>query len=182
MSSMFRVAALVTSSGVLSAVFVSQRDKFKAYATSQSDDHSVQTSNWDSNWDRRRGLTHSTTKGDGNEAVVSKPTATRTLILIRHGQYESWHDDRDKHVLTTLGREQSELTGKRLKELNEKYSVIHYSTMPRATETAEIVCQSLPDVPTKTTDILREGAPIRPDPPSKRWKPDEYVSLYHTAV
>ena len=67
-------------------------------------------------------------------------------------------------------------TGKRLKELNETYTILYYSTMPRAVETAQLVNQSLPDVPMKSCDLLREGAPIRPDPPSKHWRPEEHVS------
>ena len=47
--------------------------------------------------------------------------------------------------------------------------------MVRATETAQIICESLPRVPTSNTDILREGAPIEPEPPSRHWKPEHWV-------
>lgn len=70
-------------------------------------------------------------------------------------------------------------SGRRLKELGEKYAIIYYSTMPRATETAQLVAESLPNVPTKSCDLLREGAPHYPDPPSKHWKPQHYVSIIH---
>ncbi len=47
--------------------------------------------------------------------------------------------------------------------------------MVRATETAQIICECLPGVPTVSTDILREGAPIEPVPPSRHWKPEHWV-------
>ena len=78
-------------------------------------------------------------------------------------------------VLTELGRRQAAATGRRLKELFLPYSVIHYSTMVRATETALIISKSLPGVPTKTTDMLREGAPMEPEPPSTHWRPEHHV-------
>lgn len=178
MPSVFRVAALVTSSaGVLSAVLVSQRDRFKAYATSKQPEEPAPISSWNSNWDKREQLNVGKSKGDSEGSEVdSKPKATRVLVLIRHGQYETWHEDREKRVLTALGKEQAMLTSQRLKQLNENYDIIHYSTMPRAVETAQFVAKTFPDVLTKPTDLLREGAPIRPNPPSQRWKPEEYVS------
>ena len=48
-----------------------------------------------------------------------KPVAgpSRHLILIRHGQYDETSRDDAKRILTPLGREQAEATGKRLAEL-----------------------------------------------------------------
>jgi hypothetical protein len=37
--------------------------------------------------------------------------------------------------------------------------------MTRARETADIIHKVLPDIPREETDILREGAPIPPEPP-----------------
>lgn len=169
---MFRVAALVSGSGVLSALLVSQ---FRVHASSKKEDGKK---GWDFNWDRmgHSSATHPHAP-EGESPSVVKPSATRTLILIRHGQYEYGQDDPDKRILTSLGREQASLTGERLKEIGEKYTTIHYSTMPRATETANIISKSLPDVPMKSCDMLREGAPIRPEPPHSTWKPEEYVSI-----
>lgn len=168
---MLRVAALVSGSGVLSALFVSQ---FRLHASSKKDDGKKA---WDFNWDR---MGHSSATNphapEGESPSVVKPSATRTLILIRHGQYEHGQDDPDKRILTDLGREQARLTGERLSELGEKYTTIHYSTMPRATETANIISKILPDIPMKSCEMLREGAPIRPEPPHSAWKPEEYVS------
>ena len=168
---MFRVAALVSGSGVLSALLVSQ---YRVHASSKKEDGKKV---WDFNWDR---MGHSSATNphapEGESPSVVKPSATRTLILIRHGQYEHEQNDPDKRILTDLGREQARLTGERLREMGEKYTTIHFSTMPRATETANIISKSLPDVPMKSCDMLREGAPIRPEPPHSTWKPEEYVS------
>ncbi|KAJ8313008.1 hypothetical protein KUTeg_010381 [Tegillarca granosa] len=64
------------------------------------------------------------------------PTATRHLILIRHGQYNT-DGERDKdRILTELGRKQAEYVGQRLKDLNFPYTDFISSTMSRAVETA----------------------------------------------
>lgn len=63
--------------------------------------------------------------------------AIKTIFLLRHGQYKK----KPSEVLTTLGRKQATLAGKRLKEI--KFFKIHFSTMPRARETAEIVKKTM---------------------------------------
>ena len=74
------------------------------------------------------------------------------------------------------------LAGERLKELGGErpYAMLYYSTMPRATETAMVISESLPAVAMVSCDLLREGAPVRPDPPHKTWRPEEYVSRSET--
>ncbi len=59
--------------------------------------------------------------------------AIKTILLLRHGQYTKEPSER----LTSLGRKQASLAGKRLKEM--KFSKFHFSTMPRAHETAQVV-------------------------------------------
>ena len=80
---------------------------------------------WDDDWDRRKLITREKRKTteeqqppivlvnkDGEASTVTpspapeviKPTATRHVILVRHGQYEMDHKDRNKKVLTQLGR------------------------------------------------------------------------------
>ena len=54
---------------------------------------------------------------------------------------------------------------------------MHHSTMIRAVETAQLISESLPDVPMKSTDILCEGAPIEPEPAVGHWKPDLWVCI-----
>ena len=47
------------------------------------------------------------------------------------------------------------------------------STMTRATETANIILTHLPgDISHSSCDLLREGAPCPPEPPSAEWTPD----------
>ena len=64
-----------------------------------------------------------------------KPTATRHILLIRHGQYNlKGKTDEERH-LTELGRDQASLTGKRLKELDLKYTGIIVSRWERSIPT-----------------------------------------------
>ncbi|XP_051489631.1 serine/threonine-protein phosphatase PGAM5, mitochondrial isoform X2 [Apus apus] len=136
---------------------------------------------WDSNWDRREPLALINLKKKneetGEEELASrlnhcKAKATRHIFLIRHSQY-NLHGLSDKdRTLTPLGREQAELTGQRLASLGLKFDQIIYSSMTRATETTEIISKHLPGVKKISTDLLREGAPIEPDPPVSHWKPE----------
>ena len=58
-----------------------------------------------------------------------------------------------------------------------------YSTMTRATETAKIILGKLEDAKDiEHCDLLREGAPIPPEPPLGSWKPEVYVSEGIAAV
>lgn len=66
--------------------------------------------------------------------------ATKTLVLVRHGQYLR-PTDNSGECLTPLGRKQARLAGQRLKEY--KFNKIHCSTMPRAIETADIICKTM---------------------------------------
>ncbi len=173
---------MVGSAGVVTAILVSQRDQVKLWASSvvpEAEKHpywetaQLPKKNWDYNWDK---MAPEKKSGDEN-AEVAKSKASRTLILIRHGQYVWDPHDPEKRILTELGRKQAALTGQRLKALGIDYSMVHYSTMPRATETADIIRESLKGVSARSCDLMREGAPIRPEPMSKRWKPESYVRL-----
>lgn len=97
------------------------------------------------------------------------------MILIRHGQYELSGATDEQRVLTKLGRTQAEYTGKRLREIGFPYTLMIKSTMARAQETANIIAKSLPEVPTKDCNLIREGAPIPPEPPIGNWKPEVHV-------
>lgn len=115
---------------------------------------------WDSNWDHRQG-------------ADPQPTATRHLLLIRHGQYNLAGNGDAERYLTPLGREQASGTGQRLAQLGLPYTKIIQSSMTRAMETAELISNEIPSVPVeKPDDILREGAPIRPEPDVGSWKAD----------
>ena len=128
------------------------------------------SSSWDSNWDCRA-------PEPSDEKV---PKATRHLILIRHGQFDYSGPTDLEHKLTELGRQQADLTGQRLKELELagagfKYTVLYQSTQTRSMETAAIIKKHLPHVPIKTDPLLCEGAPCWPDPPVRHW-PDAYYT------
>ncbi|XP_042276919.1 serine/threonine-protein phosphatase PGAM5, mitochondrial isoform X2 [Thunnus albacares] len=140
---------------------------------------------WDFNWDKRdpSALTNgkkkeSATEDPSSEQDNGKPKATRNILLIRHSQYNLSGISDKERILTPLGREQAELTGKRLAALGLKYDVLIHSSMARATETANIISKHLPDlgVDLVSCDLLREGAPIEPVPPVTHWKPD---AVYH---
>ena len=76
-----------------------------------------------------------------------------------------------------ISRIQANQTGQRLQHLNIKYTKLVCSTLIRAIETADIIAQHLPNVPRETCDLLREGAPIVPEPPSSsNWRPAKRVS------
>lgn len=110
------------------------------------------------------------------DTSLFQAVATRHLILVRHGQYNLKGKSDEERFLTSLGREQAKLTGLRLKELGLPYTRLVQSTMTRATETAQIISQELPkDLEVTSCNFLREGAPIRPDPPSGSWRPEAKV-------
>ena len=79
-----------------------------------------------------------------------------------------------------MGKKQAEGTGQRLGLIYSKYLQkfdengneltsnikLVKSTMTRATETANIILKQLPDIEHTSCDLLREGAPCVPDPPT----------------
>jgi len=135
---------------------------------------------WDNDWDRREPehlVKPSKLDKDPNDVAkeLSKviPTASRHLFFIRHGQYEMASSRDEDRILTPLGREQAEFTGKRLAALGYNYDKLINSTMSRAAETSDIVYSFLPkDLPRQSCDLLREGAPIPPEPPNGSWRPN----------
>ena len=60
-------------------------------------------SGWDSDWDCRQPVWGEKTNEDDNSEVAVKPTATRHVILVRHGQYVK-SSDPSKKILTNIGR------------------------------------------------------------------------------
>lgn len=139
---------------------------------------------WDQNWDHRspESLIKKTSQikneideNNYNEKLeMAKSKSVRHLIMIRHGQYNiDKNTDKDR-TLTTLGRLQADLTGKRLAALNIKYNLLVRSTMTRAQETGEIIGAHLDNaIPVKDCQLLEEGAPIPPEPPVGHWKPEK---------
>lgn len=70
------------------------------------------------------------------------------------------------------------MTGQRLKMFDFPIARIVYSTMTRAQETGAIISSILPeDIPVEHCSLLREGAPIPPEPPLGHWRPEAAVSF-----
>lgn len=162
-----------------------------------------ETKRWDTNWDFRESIGVNVSKKYGSASEKQhvpslaehlsceqtpvdggKSSVTRHLVFIRHGQYVTKADDDKKKILTPLGRQQAEHTGKRLQLLSSgKFPVdkIVISSMTRARETGDIIRSSLPDVPYEYCDLLREGAPCFPEPSSSRWRP-EHQEIYQDSA
>jgi len=115
---------------------------------------------------------------DDSEVNKKSTRASRHLLLIRHGQYKINAEKAADMWLTELGREQAKMTGQRLDEINLskfKFTHLHHSTMPRACETADLICEQLKsnkDLPVSVDPLLCEGAPIPPEPPVGHWRPE----------
>ncbi|XP_067931652.1 serine/threonine-protein phosphatase PGAM5, mitochondrial-like isoform X2 [Watersipora subatra] len=129
---------------------------------------------WDNNWDKRQ---HIPGDGDSCDAAGDKgpgqPTAIRHILLIRHGQYILDGETDEKRVLTSLGKEQAAETGQRLNSFDFPITRVVCSTMSRAKETGSIISSHLPEsVPVEYCSLLREGAPIPPEPMSSHWRPE----------
>lgn len=138
---------------------------------------------WDTNWD---GLMPPTT-GDKDEdrrrkRQTRKEGVTRHVILIRHGQYTENEKLDENRILTELGRQQADYTGRRLKEMIEgvegtdfkgcNIKVVRVSNMARAKETADIIASHLEGVERSEPDSdLNEGRPSHTLPGG-----DSYVS------
>ncbi|CAN7985868.1 unnamed protein product [Ixodes hexagonus] len=163
-------------------VYANDVRKTKAHASWTT--NTSPSTKWDKNWDRRDpGSCVKPAKNDSpeeqnryNEAMQEhKPRATRHLYLVRHGQYNLKGDSDRDLTLTELGQKQADLTGQRLKQLNLPFSRMVYSTMTRATETARIIHGHFEHLPLEPCELIREGAPIPPEPPSGAWKPEAKV-------
>ncbi|XP_043211479.1 serine/threonine-protein phosphatase PGAM5, mitochondrial-like [Amphibalanus amphitrite] len=143
------------------------------------------TTKWDSNWDQRaptslveppKGLSEAELKDHApyqESLSKAKAKARRHLILIRHGQYQLDGATDEQRVLTELGRQQAALTGAQLRRLGLPYTAIIRSSMSRALETSDIIHRELAEAapPVSTSDLLREGAPIPPEPRLRHWQP-----------
>ena len=68
------------------------------------------------------------------------------------------------------------MVGKRLKEYGYKYTRIVSSSLKRAKETTSIIQKSLESVKHEETDLLTEGAPMKPEPPVE-WNIDKDVGI-----
>lgn len=123
--------------------------------------------------------------------AAATPTARRVYILVRHGQYDMSGPSDDERYLTDLGREQADLTGKRLAEVvahlgakDTEPGQVNFvmSTMARASETARIILKHFSGSISEgaaSCDLIREGAPCEPVPNvlAGIWDPEPHVSV-----
>lgn len=128
---------------------------------------------WDDDWDGKRPL------DDSSHSQIRREGVTRHIILIRHGQYDETHREDAKRILTPLGREQAEKTGKRIAEIlkgiesDERFGpcnikCIRVSNLARAKETADIIAKHLPGIEKYDPDpLLNEGRPCHNIPCGK---------------
>lgn len=144
--------------------------------------HEIPTSKWIHDWDYREARCgikpHHNQKEKKEHKEAHKTTCgTRHIFLIRHGEYVySSKSDQLQH-LTERGRIQAKLTGQRLSELGFHWDRCIVSTMTRARETADIICQEIKFDKAKAeySDLLREGIPFMPEPRTE-WKPPHKVN------
>ena len=160
----------------------------------------ISLSPWDNNWDKRepsalvRPLKSNPSKEETEEygAKIKEmtPTAERTYVLVRHGQYEMKKTDEER-VLTKLGRQQANSTGDRLSALWTHFKMAKneieptfdlrftMSSLTRATETAQIILKHFPGQNGQSCDLIQEGAPCPPVPSISREHWDPRPSDFH---
>ena len=102
----------------------------------------------------------------GLPAAAFAAAGTRTIFVMRHGQYDE-HDPRDDAIgrgLTLLGRDQARLAGARFGKLPVKVTEVFASPLTRARETGELAAAEMGMKPVLLDD-LRECTPatIRAD-------------------
>ena len=73
------------------------------------------------------------------------------------------------------------MTGHRLSALALPYTTVIHSSMMRAQETARQIHEYvLPSTDMMQCDLLREGAPFPPEPPTRHWRPETQVVICPT--
>ncbi|CAI5720024.1 unnamed protein product [Peronospora effusa] len=104
------------------------------------------------------------------EFLCSTPSKTKHFIMVRHGHYINAHMPQvsdSQQVLSQMGRQQAELTGKHLEVAHARIPTRHHvsvyhSDMTRAVETAAIIATYFGEVSLNSSSLLREGWPGTP--------------------
>ena len=109
---------------------------------------------WNYNWDHKQWADRKDADG----------VPTRTILLIRHGQYVT-----STGQLSERGRHQANLTGSRLRQLNTRYDRISHSDLERAAQTAQLIHAYFPELPINRDPMLAEGGPLPPEPTVNYW-------------
>ena len=93
--------------------------------------------------------------------LPDKDEPQRTLVLIRHGEYDS-DDESDPDVgrhLVTLGKQQARLVAARLRAMPIEWTSIQASAMSRARETGAIIAEYFPGLELAIHRDIRECTP-----------------------
>ena len=102
--------------------------------------------------------------------MYQTPPRTKHFVLERHGHYVNAYVSRasdTQQVLSQMGRQQAELTGKHLRAAHNRVPTrhdvsIYHSDMTRAVETAGIIASDFGEVALSPSSLLREGWPGKP--------------------
>uniref|UniRef100_A0A0N5A4Z5 Serine/threonine-protein phosphatase PGAM5, mitochondrial n=1 Tax=Parastrongyloides trichosuri TaxID=131310 RepID=A0A0N5A4Z5_PARTI len=167
--------AICTNDGGFKEAFAKEKKMVK-YEQLEREKYFPIEKKWDSNWDLRSSESLIKSKQYINATDEEKedmlksvtPKATRNIFLIRHGQYHL--KSKDKY-LTDLGKKQAVLLGKRLSQNGVHFDKVIYSTMNRATETAQIMMNEMKQIESSCDSMLEEGAPYPPEPAVGHWRP-----------
>ncbi|MER5884164.1 histidine phosphatase family protein [Streptomyces sp. NPDC001941] len=81
--------------------------------------------------------------------------AARYLYLARHGEATA-----DESRLTDAGRRQAALLGERLRDV--PLDAVHHGPLPRAAETARLVCEQLDGVAPRVSELAGDYVPYAP--------------------
>ena len=95
------------------------------------------------------------------KAQEQSQSGSRTIYLIRHGEYNS-EDERDPDVgkeLLPLGIAQTRLLSARLRSMGIEFNSLTSSTMTRARQTAALINEDFPELVLKQSRLIRECTP-----------------------
>ena len=113
----------------------------------------------DANWDNRQPTPlENKDEERKKQRWIRKSGTTRHIILIRHGQYDETHKEDEKRTLTKLGREQADLTGKRIAKMI-RGSMASPSTIQKTDEGHEQVEAAFQKYFFRSTNVERDDAP-----------------------
>lgn len=169
-SKLYRFAKFSTSTVLLSGVIT-------IYSFVNFGYYLKDSINWNPNWDGNSKFNTESTGSD--ERTDENRRRWHQNIFVRHGQHILSATKDEEKVLTDIGREQAEETGKFLsQQYGNKVNTIYHSNLTRARETAIIISKYFPGVRLVEDANLAEGVPVAPSPSVSGFKPttEEIVS------
>uniref|UniRef100_A0A336MRQ6 Serine/threonine-protein phosphatase PGAM5, mitochondrial n=1 Tax=Culicoides sonorensis TaxID=179676 RepID=A0A336MRQ6_CULSO len=178
-----KLAVLTGAISGLTTYFVVDQRQRKAYNSWTTNWKPSECGKWDENWDHRdpkslvkplKADVDPESENSYNEKLQKlKPKAVRHIIMIRHGQYYLNGKTDAERVLTPMGKEQANFTGKRLNSLTLPWDLMIQSTMMRAQQTGDLIAKELgQNIKIEHCPLIEEGAPIPPEPTVGHWRPE----------